>query len=139
MWRNDEYSHNGVVGASGLLFNEAAEKKRLEDCMDLWSRSSRSDSTGDRCGIVLLNYKNAGYCCNVLFEKCAKNGGNGHENLIKIWMKGTGESKLNCALIYGYSIQGGKLRMNSCTFNGNDMPDRMEKVFPEVFRKIRDG
>ena len=135
------YSHTDIVGEIGLLYNKDEERKILGECMELWQQSSRCDpsNSGNRCGIVLLNYKNAGHCCNVLFEKCAKNGGNGHENLIKTWMKGTGESKLNCALIYGYSIQGGKLRMNSGTFNGNNMPDRMEKVFPEVFRKTRDG
>ena len=49
------------------------------------------------------------------------------------------ESTLNCALIYGYSIQNDQLRINSGTFNGNDMPDEMKKVFPEVFKKTRDG
>ena len=107
--------------------------------MDLWSRSSRGDSTGDRCGIVLLNFRNSGHDFNILFEKHEENGGDGHENLIKQYLKKSGASTLNCALIYGYSIENGELRTNSCTFNGNDMPDRMEKVFPEVFRKTRDG
>ena len=83
------------MGASGLLFNKAAEKKRLEDCMDLWSRSSRSDSTGDRCGIVLLNFRNSGHGFNILFEKREENGGDGHENLIKEYLKKSGASTLN--------------------------------------------
>ena len=68
-----------------------------------------------------------------------ENGGDGHENLIKEYLKPTGASTLNCALIYGYSIQNGKLRMNSGTFNGNDMPDEIKAVFPEVFEKTRNG
>ena len=36
-------------------------------------------------------------------------------------------------------MQNDQLRINSGTFNGNDMPDEMKKVFPEVFKKTRDG
>ena len=64
-------------------------------------------------------------------------GGDGHENLIKEYLKPTGASTLNCALIYGYCVQNGELRMNSGTFNGNDMPEEFKEVFPEIFEKTR--
>ena len=68
-----------------------------------------------------------------------ENGGDGHQNLIKEYLKPTVASTLNCALIYGYCIQNGKLRMNSGTSNGNDMSDEIKAVFPEVFEKTRNG
>merc|ERR1711879_1137247 len=85
--KGDGYKHGGTVGKSGLLYDKVTEKKILGECMDKWQQSSRCDpsSSGDRCGIVLLNYKHTGHCRNVLFEKCAQNGGDGHENLIKRW------------------------------------------------------
>ena len=51
----------------------------------------------------------------------------------------TGASTLNCALIYGYCIQNGKVRMNSSTSNGNDMLDEIKAVFQEVFEKTQNG
>ena len=77
----------------------------------------RSDSTGDRSEIVLLNFRNSGHGFNILFEKREENGGDGHENLIKEYLKKSGASTLNCALIYCYSIKNGEVRMNSGTFN----------------------
>merc|ERR1712157_453252 len=126
---------------SGLLYDKVTEKKILGECMDKWQQSSRCDtsSSGDRCGIVLLNYKNTGHCRNVLFERCRVHGGDGHENLILEFLKESGSKTLNCALIYGYSIQNNDLRMNSGTFNGNDMPEEMKIAFPEIFTKTRNG
>ena len=58
---------------------------------------------------------------------------------MKEYITSPGESTLNCALIYGYCIQNGKLRMNCGTSDGNDMSDEIKAVFPEVFEKTRNG
>lgn len=82
-----------------------------------------------------MNRKNSGHCRNVLFERCASHGGKGHENAIQTYHQG----KLDCALLYGYSIKDNKLHMNSGTFNGHDMPDQMKSMFKQVFMKTRQG
>ena len=89
--------------------------------------------------IAVMNFANAGHCRNLLFEKRKENGGDGHENLIKEYVKPTGQSILNCALIYGYRIKNGEMTLNSCTFNGHDVPYAIRDVFPTVFEKTRSG
>merc|ERR1712062_33635 len=109
------------------------EMETLKQCMDTWQQSSRCCKAGckpDRCGLVVMNLKNSGHCRNALFEMCEDHGGDGHENLIKTWTAG---QPSNCALIYGYSIKNGELRLNSGTLNGNAMPQAMKDVLPKVF------
>jgi len=122
----------------GLKFNKGSEAKALKECMDTWQKSSRCcpSSCGDVCGIVILNHKDSGHCRNVLFEKCSKHGGDGHDNLIQEY---TGGEQMFCKLIYGYSVQGGRLRLNSGTFNGNTMPDEMRTAMPSIFASTRRG
>merc|ERR1712039_785977 len=126
------------TGRSGLHYDKASESAKLNLCMDRWQKSSRccSSACGDLCGIVIMNRKDSGHCRNVLFERCARHGGDGHENLIKEY---TSNGRLDCELIYGYSVQGGQIHLNSGTFNGTQMPDVMKRVLPKVFEDTRGG
>merc|ERR1719210_2875423 len=119
--------HSQSTASSGLEFNKEEEAETLKECMDTWQKSSRCcpSSCGDLCGMVILNRKDSGHCRNVLFEKCSEHGGNGHENLVEEY---TGGKPLTCSLIYGYSVQGGHLRLNSGTFNGDTMPEKMKNA-----------
>jgi len=136
--KGDGYKQTVGEGSSGLVYDGEKEAGILRQCMDTWQKSSRccDSSCGDRCGLVIMNLKSSGHCRNVLFERCAKHGGDGHENLIREY---NGDQPINCALIYGYSIQNEKIRLNSGTFNGTQMPDEMKRMLPEVFNATRAG
>ena len=102
----------------------------LRDVMDKWQQSSRCcpELCGPRCGLVILYSKNSGHGRNVLFERCAQHGGDGHEHLIKTFSS----EPLTCKLIYGYSIkEDGKLSLNSGTFNGYAMPRGVQATIPQ--------
>merc|ERR1711920_191896 len=121
----------------GFIYDKRHEALKLNDCLDTWQQSARccGPSCGDRCGIVLMNSKTSGHCRNVLFEKCRQHGGSGHAALINEFS----QDSVNAHLIYGYSIQGGELRLNSMTFNMDQMPDVMKDVLPKVSKATRDG
>merc|ERR1712113_318384 len=103
--------------SNGLVFDASQETQLLWQCMDTWQQSSRCcpPGCGDRCGLVVMNQQGSGHCRNVLFERCSKHGGYGHDQLIQCYTSG---GNIDCLLLCGYSIRNGQLRLNSGTFNG---------------------
>lgn len=126
-------------GKSGLRYNISRETRILQDCLTTWVRSKHCcpHSCGDLCGIVLLHKWDSGRTSNLLFERCAEHGGDGHDETWETYKKESKQAAPPCALIYGYSLQDDGPHLNSGTFNGDEMPDELYEHFPSIIWKTR--
>jgi len=133
---------DGGTSASGhLTFNKAVETQMLKNAMDEWGMSSRCCSCPPHCepglcGIAVINQKGSGHCKNILFERCKRHGGNGHQNTLVEYTK-SGRVPAG-TLLYGYSVNAeGEFRPNSGTFNGYSAPSGLLDLIGEVRAKVK--